>query len=147
MQVTIDELMKMWTEDAVIDATEPGRELLRIPSIHSKYVRIMSHHNLLVKTLTTTYNKKKKIKWEYFSGDLNNPEDLETYGLEPWLKKLLRTDIPMYIDADKELTDILLKRAIHEEIVDFCKAVIRELNNRTYQLRSYIDYERFVGGQ
>jgi len=34
----IDELIEMWKKDAVVDRTEPGRELLNIPVLHSKYL-------------------------------------------------------------------------------------------------------------
>lgn len=146
LPVTVEELMDMWSKDSVIDETEPARELIKTPNLHSKYLRIMTHHNLVVKKLMSDYNKRKKIKWEYYSGDLNNPEDLEAYKLEPMVKKVLRADIPFYLESDKELNDILLKKIIHEEIVEFCKSVLKELNNRTWQLRSVIEWERFTSG-
>ena len=107
----------------------------------------MTHHNLLVKKISAEYNTRRKIKWEYFSGDLNNPEDLAKYGLEPMLKKVLRADLQHYLDSDIELNNILLKKVMHEEIVDFCKSVLKELNNRTFQIKSYMEWERFIGGR
>lgn len=147
LPINIDDLMAMWSEDAKIDETEPGRALLDISKIHAKYLKVLTHHNLVVKKLTSDYNKLRKLKWEYYCGDLNNPEDLETYGLPPMTKKVLRADIPIYLDGDTELNNLLLKKALNEEIADFAKAVIKELNNRTWQIRSHIDYERFIGGQ
>ena len=144
--VTIETLMEMWAEDAQIDETEPGRELLRIPNLHAKYIRILTHHNLLSKKLQSDYNRMKKIKWEYYSGDLNNEEDLTKYGFEPLLGKILRQDIPIYLDSDKQLTDILLKKVLHEEIVSICNSILKELNSRTYQIRTYVDWEKFTSG-
>lgn len=138
--------MEEWSKDSVIDETEPGRELIKISKLHSKYLMIMSHHNLLVKKHTIEYNRLKKLRWEYYSGDLNNPEDLETLGLEPWLKKTLRQDIPMYIDSDQLLNNTLLKRTVHQEIVDVCQSILKELQNRTWQLKSFIDWEKFNSG-
>jgi len=146
LPVNIDDLMEEWIKDSKIDETEPQRELAKISSIHSKYLRVMSHHNLICKKLMNDYTKLKKVKWEYYSGDLNNPEDLEHYGFEPMIKKLLRQDIPMYIDADDDLNKILMKKVIHQEIVDFCNSVIKELNNRTYQLNGFIKWEMFAQG-
>ena len=144
--VNIDDLMEEWSKDSKIDETEPGRELAKIPSLHAKYLRIMTHHNLLAKKFMADFNKAKKTKWEYYSGDLNNPEDLEVLGLEPWLKKTLRQDIPMYIDSDPLLNNILIKKTVHQEVVDFCGSVLKELNNRTWQLKSFIDWEKFTSG-
>lgn len=144
--VDIDKLMAMWSEDAIIDETEPSKELARIPRLHAKYLSIMTHHSLIVKKLSSEYNKRRKVKWEWYSGDLNNPEDLAAYNLEPMMKKILRADINMYLESDTELNNILLKKVMNEEIVEFCKSVLKELGSRTYQLRSFIDWEKFVGG-
>lgn len=144
--VDIEKLMAMWSEDAPIDETEPSKELARIPKLHAKYLAIMTHHNLIVKKLQSTYNQRKRIKWEWYSGDLNNPEDLETHKLEPMMKKILRADINMYLDSDTELNNILLKKVMNEEIVDFCKNVLKELQNRTWQLKEYIGWEKFTHG-
>lgn len=145
--VNIEALMEEWIKDAPYDETEPQKAMANIPKLHAKYLRIMTHHNLLVKKISAEYNTRRKIKWEYFSGDLNNPEDLAKYGLEPMLKKVLRADLQHYLDSDTELNNILLKKVMHEEIVDFCKSVLKELNNRTFQLKAYMDWERFIGGQ
>ena len=145
--VNIDALMEEWVKDAAYDETEPQKAMANIPKLHAKYLRIMTHHNLLVKKLLSEYNSRRKIKWEYYSGDLNNPEDLKIYGLEPMLKKVLRADLQHYLDSDNELNSILLKKVMHEEIVEFCKQVLKELNNRTWQLKSYMDWEKFIGGQ
>jgi hypothetical protein len=145
--VNIELLMEEWVKDAGYDETEPQKAVANIPKLHAKYLRIMTHHNLISKKLTSEYNSRRKIKYDYYSGDLNNPEDLEKYGLEPMMKKVLRSDIGMWLDSDPDLNNILLKKLMHEEIVEFCKNVLKECNNRTWQLRSYMDWERFIGGQ
>jgi hypothetical protein len=145
--VNIDVLTEEWIKDAAYDETEPQKAIANIPKLHAKYLRIMTHHNLTVKKLLSEYNFQRKIKWEYYSGDLNNPEDLERYKLEPMVKKVLRADLQHYLDSDPELNNILLKKVMHEEIVEFCKSVLKELNNRTWQIKSYMDWERFIGGQ
>lgn len=144
--VTVDTLMQIWSEDSKIDETEPSKELAKVSSLHAKYLRFRSHHNLIVKKLLTEYNSRKKIMWEYYSGDLNNPEDLTKYNLEPLRRKILRQDIPIYLDTDEELTKILIKKIIHQEIVDLCESILKELNNRTYQLGNIVKWETFAGG-
>ena len=144
--VNVDALTEEWIKDASWEETEPQKALANIPRLHAKYLRIMTHHNLLVKKLLSEYNSRRKIKWEYYSGDLNNLEDLQKYNLDPMVKKVLRADLPHYLDSDTELNNILLKKVMHEEIVEFCKSVLKELNNRTWQIKSYMDWERFIGG-
>lgn len=145
--VTIDELMEEWSKDAPVDETEPSRSIAKIPVLHAKYLRILTHHNLVVKKLTADFNKLKNIKWQYYSGDLNNPEDLEQYGYEPWSRKTLRQDVPILIDGDKELNNILMKKIVHQEVVDFCTSVLKELHSRTFQLKTFCEWERYVSGK
>ena len=49
--MNIDELLQMWSKDANIDRTEPGRELINIPILHAKYLQILSTHRLAVKNI------------------------------------------------------------------------------------------------
>lgn len=145
--VTHDALMDMWAEDAVIDETEPARALAKIPILHAKYLRILSHHNLVVKKLHKDYVELRKLRREYYRGQLNNPEDLQTYGWEPFRGTILREDMADTLDADKLLNAILVKKIAHQEIVDCVTAIMKELHSRTFQVRSMIDWEKFVGGQ
>lgn len=144
--VTVEQLHDMWSEDSVIDKTEPGLELLKIPKLQSKYLKIMSYHNLRSKKYSSDYNKLRRTMYEYYDGDLNNPEDLKEHNLEPWLKKGIKSNIQFYLDSDPRLNELLLKKAVQDEIVDACKSIIKELNSRTYQIRSFIDWEKFTSG-
>ena len=45
----LEELLEMWRKDSDIDRTEPGKALLDIPKLHSKYLNILSKHRLLAK--------------------------------------------------------------------------------------------------
>ena len=144
--VNIDDLMEEWSKDSKVDETEPGRELAKISSLHAKYLRVLTHHNLVCKKLQNDYLKMKRVKWEYYSGDLNNPEDLELYNLQPIMKKILRQDIPIYLDSDSELNNLLMKKSLHQEIVDYCGSVLKELNNRTFQMNNLIKWEMFTSG-
>ncbi len=140
----LDDLLEMWRKDAEIDRTEPGKELLNIPKLHSKYVTILSNHRLMMKDAEFQLNRWKKIKWEYYTGKLDDDE-LKKYGWDPF-PLTLKSDINTYLDADEDINKYKAKKVLHEEIVDVCIAIIKELNSRTYQLRDFIAWERFVNG-
>lgn len=143
---TIEELHDEWNKDADIDRTEVGSELLKIPKLHSKYLAIMTHHSAQSKEIAFSMSKARKIKYEYYQGDLNNPQDLEKYNLEPMTKRILKTEIPMYLESDPTLLSLTRKKSLHDEIVATASAILKELNSRTYQLRSFIEYEKFING-
>ena len=140
----LDDLLEMWRQDSDIDRTEPGKALLDIPKLHSKYLNILSKHRLLSKEAEFKYNKMKKLKWEYYTGKLDDDE-LKKHGWEPF-PFVLKSDITTYLESDEDLNKYLASKILHDEIVDVCGTILKELNSRTYQLRSFIDWEKFIQG-
>ena len=140
----LDELLTMWAKDADIDRTEPGKALLDIPKLHSKYLNILSNHRLLSKQAEFKYNQMKKLKWEYYTGKMDDAE-LKKYGWEPF-PFVLKSDITTYLEADEDLNKFLAQKSMHDEIVEVCQSIMKELNNRAWELRSFIDWEKFIQG-
>ena len=140
----LDEVLQMWANDSVIDRTEPGKALIDIPKLHSKYLNILSSHRLLAKEAEFNYNKWRKLKWEYYTGKLDE-EEMKTRGWEPF-PFTLKSEINTYLDSDEDINKYLAKKLLHEEIVDVCQAILKELNSRTFQLRDFIAWERFIAG-
>ena len=140
----LDEVLELWAKDSVIDRTEPGKELINIPQLHSKYLNVLSRHRLLAKEAEFKYNRMKKLKWEYYTGKLDD-DDLQKYGWQPF-PFVLKSEITTYMDSDEDINKYIATKAMHDEIVDVCTAILKELNSRTYQLRSFIDFEKFISG-
>lgn len=140
----IDELLEMWKADAQIDRIEPGKALLDIPKLHSKYLNILSANRLLAKEAEFKYNKMRKLKWEYYTGKLDK-DTLDKYGWQQF-QFVLKSDISIYMDADEDLMRLAVKKKTYDEIVELCQAILKELGARTFQLRDYISWERFIQG-
>ena len=140
----LDELLEMWRKDSDIDRTEPGKALLDIPKLHSKYLNILSRHRLFAKESEFKLNKMRVLKWEYYTGKLDE-DQLKQYGWEPFPYGL-KAEVNNYIEADDDINKRMAIKTMHEEIVDVCGAILKELNSRTFQLRDFIAWERFIQG-
>lgn len=140
----IEDLLEMWRQDCDIDKTEPDREILKIPKLHSKYLNILSQHRMLSKQSEFKYNKMKKLKWEYYTGKLDD-DQLKTYGWEPF-PYILKSDLSTYLESDEDLNKHSAQKIMHDEIVDICTTILKELNSRTFQLRDYISWQKFIQG-
>lgn len=140
----IDDLLEMWRQDCDIDKTEPDRELLNIPKLHSKYLNILSQHRMLSKQAEFKYNKMKKLKWEYYTGKLDD-DQLKEYGWEPF-PYILKSDLSTYLESDEDLNKHVASKAVHDEIVELCTTILKELNSRTFQLRDFISWQKFIQG-
>ena len=142
----LEEILKYWEEDSVIDSTEPGKELLKIPTLHIKYLKILVNHRLAMKRLNFDYSRMRKIKEEYYNGSLSQ-EELEEYGWEPFLLNVkTKQGVERYIESDSELIRLLEKKMYHDEAISICESILQELKSRTFQLKDYIAWERFIGG-
>jgi len=140
----LEHILKWWESDAVIDQTEPSKELIKIPTLHSKYLTELTKHKIASKKAHFDYLRMRKIKWEYYTGKTTKDE-LEEYGWEPF-QFTLKSDITTYLEADKDLIRLLEKKVYHEEVISVIESIMSELRQRTWQLKSFIDYEKFIAG-
>jgi hypothetical protein len=140
----IEQILNHWEKDSVIDSTEPGKELIRIPILHNKYLTMLIKHKLASKKANFDYLRLKKIKWEYYTGKLSR-EELEEHGWEQF-KFTLKSDITTYLESDSDLIRLLEKKMYHEEVIIMIESIMKELNSRTYQLKDFIAWEKFING-
>jgi len=143
--MTLDELFDLWTKDCEIDRTELGQEALKISKLHSKYFKLYSTERLTLRKLEQDLKVLKRQSYEYFNGTLDHDEMLDL-GWDPNPLKILRADVPSYVDSSKDIIDLTLKIAYQQEKVDFVENCVRSINARGYNLKAAIDWEKFKVG-
>jgi hypothetical protein len=141
----LEQILKYWEKDAEIDQTEPGKELIKIPTLHSKYLGILIKHKIASKKAHFDYLRMRKIKIDYFSGRMDQ-EELDSHGWQPF-QFVLKSDVNAYLEGDNDLIKMLEKKVYHEETVSVLESIMNELKQRTWQLRDFIGWEKFIGGQ
>jgi hypothetical protein len=140
-----DDIIVEWEKDCDIDRTELGKESLRIPQLHSKYLKeFYLAKNMLVK-LTSDYKTLYRLKHQYYLGTLSKDE-LEQHGWDPQPLKILKSDISMYLESDEELQVIQQRITLTEDKIQLLENIIRTLNNRGYLLKNAIEFEKFKMG-
>lgn len=141
----LGELHDMWEKDASIDRSELGEESLRIPQLHAKYFKMYSNERSEMRKWESAYKLLLKQKYEYYNGTISE-EELRQNGWEPFLLKILKTDIPMYIDADADIVKARSFMSQQQDKIDFLESVIKNLPSRGYQIKAAIDWEKFRNG-
>lgn len=142
----LTQIMSEWEEDSIINELELQSEALKTGKVQSKYLSYLSKARLTSKKLYSQYKERKDWKRRYFRGEFNNADDLKLYNIEPYRGSSLAAEIENKLEADKELIDILLKKDYYDEIVLFCEAVVKELNNRTYAIGNATKLYIFMNG-
>jgi hypothetical protein len=147
MLLNLEQLIQNWETDSAIDKTNPDNDLLKIPNLHSKYAAQFVRHTSTVRKLRVTYNELLRIKTHYYSGNLNNKQDLARYNYEPFnYVPKGKNDIDSYLNADPELNKIKLEIGEHDDAISFCEMIVKEIGARTFQIRSWLDYSKYKMG-
>jgi len=141
----LEDIVNEWEKDSQIDQTELATESLKIPQLHSKYYKMYLNERLLLKKLRGDFKQLYRVKFEYYNGTISD-EELKEYQWEPFALKVLKADLNVYMDADKELITLQNKVDIQEEKVNFLESAIKSLTARGYNLKSAIDWIRFTQG-
>jgi len=145
--ISLEDLMELWTKDSKVNDVELGAESLRTPQLHSKYLNYMTYHRMVAKSVHSEYMTLRKNMQEYYEGKHNTDKAfLEEYGLEPIRTLILKDQINTYLESDTRLIPLLLKKTVHEEIVEYCKNVLLNLKDRTWSIRNAIDWEKYTQG-
>ena len=113
----LEEIQELWNRDRDIDIEELAIESSRIPQIHDKYLKIYIDERIRLKGLEFELAKMVRTKTDYYSGRMAQ-EDLEKYGWEPFLDKILKTEISSYIDADEDIFKIKRNITVMQEKIN-----------------------------
>jgi hypothetical protein len=143
--MTLNELIEQAKQDMAFDDTELDKESLRIPQLHNKYLNFYHEEKLRFQGYKTNYSRMFKLKWEYYTGKLSE-DQLKELGWEPFDLKILRQDVDIYLDADKDLVELKNKMSIQEEKVEYLSSVLKGIMNRQFHIRDAIAWRKFMNG-
>lgn len=129
-----------------IDDTELDIESMNIPQLHSKYLNIYMDEKLLLQKINSDYYRLKKMKWEYYTGKLDQ-DQLDEYGWEPFQLKILKQDIDLYMDSDEDLQKLINKQTYQKEKINYLDAILKSVNNRQWNIKGAIEWRKFINGQ
>ena len=108
-------------------------------------MKMLAPESLLLKRLKQEYKSLYKTKWEYYLGIMDY-DTMKELGWEPISLKILKQDVDIYLDSDKDLQAISSKIAIQEEKSSFLESIIKTITTRNYTIKNYIDFEKFQVG-
>ena len=133
----------MWEKDAKMDPDNLHTESLNIPILHSKYYEIYNNIYLLRKKAEQQRKNIRHERYEYFAGKA----DPDVYVENPVPKKNRdKETMQKYLDADEKLSGISLKIDYYETMLSYLEEILKQITNRTYQIKNSIEFMRFTSG-
>ena len=141
--IDLNEIQSMWEKDSKIDRDNLHEESLNIPILHAKYHDLYNNLILLRKKAEQQRKNVRHERYEYFSGK----SDPEVYAENPFPKKIRDKDtMQKYIDADDKLSNVSLKIDYYDTMLVYLESILKQITNRTYQIKNAIEFMRFSSG-
>ena len=139
----LETLQKQVDVDLKIDDTELDLESIRTPQLHNIYLKLFTKYSLQLKKVKDDYDGLYKFKWEYYTGKAT----LSVYKAEPFDLKVLKSDVHIYLNADEELQKLGQRQEYLNVVVVYLERVLREINNRNWNIRNTIEWKKFLHGE
>lgn len=141
----IETIKKMVAKDMEIDDLNLDLESLKTPQLHSKYLNILHDESLVLHKSTIEQKELRRLKWEYYLGKLDQ-ETLDEKGWQPFGLKILRTDIDVYLESDKDLLRMEARVYYLKEKVKYIESVLQSIGRRGWDIKSAIEWKKFMSG-
>lgn len=141
----IETLKKMVEKDMQIDDGNLDLESLRTPQLHGKYLNLLHEDSLILHKNIIEQKELRRLKWEYYTGKLDQ-ETLDEKGWQPFGLKILRTDLDVYLESDKDLLRMEAKINYLKEKVKYIESVLQAIGRRGWDIKSAIEWKKFMSG-
>jgi len=142
----LTQIQEEWQKDSKINELELGREAVKVPTLHAKYLNILSNTKLQQRKAESDYNNLRRVKYRYYRGELSRDE-LEDLGWPQYMgNKPLKNEMDEFLICDEDLNTL-------QDKIEYCKTVtytleqiLRSINSRTWDIKSAIEWNKFTNG-
>ena len=134
--MNLETLNDMWEKDSQLNDEKLDHDSLEIPKLHAKYLRLYNNFNTLKDQAELDVKRTYRQRWEYYTGKADKPFPL----------KLIKTDVPIYLEADEVYSKSVLKLKYYNQMVEALKAIMQAINNRSFYIKNAIEFAKFLKG-
>ena len=141
--MNLETIQEMWIKDSVLDGDLYCEESTKIPQLHMKYMEFHNTFTLKKKEKELDMKRLIKEKWLYYMGKAPS----SVYKEMPFDFKLTtKEEINMFIESDDDIMKLQYRIDYIEQTLLYLDSVLRMINNRNFQIKNAIDWEKFKNG-
>ncbi len=147
-----DKLKEDWAEDSHVDfqfknkqySADLAQVALDIPFIHNKYLNHYTDISQIKTSLEFEIRKLVKEKREYYGGEA----DAKIYAEKPFGNSIKTSEkMKVYLESDDEIINLEAKIKFLDQMLYWLDQVMKQISNRGFQVKSAIEWEKFINGQ
>ena len=143
MSIDLEMIQRMWEKDSKIDIDNLHTESINTPCLHAKYFDLYNNIVLLKKRADQQKRSIRHERHQYYSGKA----DPDVYIENPFPRKIRdKSDMERHLDADNKLSQVALKVEYYDVMLKYLEDILKQIHNRTYQIKNSIDFMKFQSG-
>ena len=144
--MNIEELHDLWDVDCALDDNHLDRESVRTPNLHAKYLRHLIQHKMKFAALAVEYDTLRQKKFRYYRGEMGRDELTERSWNQWQGVKPLKNEMDEFLTGDSDLNLLNTKIEYIATMVYMLESVLTQVKSRDWQIRSAVDFKKFVAG-
>ena len=142
--MNLSEIQDKLKRDLKINDLELDIESLLIPSLHTKYLQILTENSLKLKKANGELSVLKRNKWIYYTGKA--PEEVYKEKGDFPLKLKTKDEERTFIEADEEFQKKKTEVEYYETVVDYLQEIVKQIGQRNFQIKNAIEWRKFEAG-
>jgi len=119
-----------------------GIELQRQIELFTKYTSELKKHTLKLKAMYQERQELESELWIYYTGKASP----DVYKQRPMDNRFLKSEVKDAIASDTQYQALQWKIIVQEEIVDAYERIVKEVNNRQWNIKNMIEWKKFIEG-
>ena len=147
--MNIEEVLKMWKDDSVIDEFKLDDVTIKTARMHSKYLELITIAKMRRKKRDLEYKTLLKDKWLYYGGKLSKKQ-LDELGWEydPYkgLNKPLKGQMNYYYDADTDIQKMQAHIEYDKVLIETLEEIMNTIRWRHQNIGNIIKWRSFEAG-
>ncbi len=140
--MSLDDILKAIAEDSTINKSKLDDASIAISSLQAKWIALLADAGRNLRAAQKHHDDVLKERTLHYTGKMSD----QHYKDEPMQLKPLKTDLPLFLNADDAYQQA--KDALHEAkaICDSIELFIKDLSQRSFNIRNAIEFQKFQAG-
>ena len=146
--MTLEQVLEEWATDSQLPRNNLDEASRQTPTLHAKYLTILSHTKLKLRKAEMDQKSLLKQKWLWYNGKMSEEEVKELgWDYDPLNGlKVIKGEMDYYYDSDKEIQQSELKIQYLKTLIDTLNEIVNNLNWRHQTIGNMIKWKVFEAG-
>jgi hypothetical protein len=148
MLLDLESIMKEWEDDCKIPQHQLDEVSRQTPSLHAKYLQVLSLTKLKLKRIENSQQNLLKDKWLYYNGKMDQ-DSILSKGWQPDPfngLKILKGDMDYYYNSDPEIQEADEKVQYYKVMIQTLTEIVDSLKWRHQTVGNMIRWKQFEAG-